>query len=773
MKKQRKLFAILTLVAFMMTLLPVAAFAADDVASLGWSQIYAEDDYVDADNKDLAGFTVELKNQTGNLTNEVTSGSTLVIWAERANEQVSDVDVFTDKDGNKLSNKFNKAIIKVAPQKSTTVYLKSGKAGVVTVKAAIVDSSKLDSESVCQKNVVENNAVQIRDTAKTEFEAARSTDWTYKFTNRGSNEALSTTQAVNGGKANGIDKKEFDFFVVDKQGNAVVGEKVKLSVNKNGALVDTDEEITDKRGKIEFGVTATDNDTYRVTAEVAGEVNTLVISFTAAEAYKIEISDQPTASIALDSDPGIEFKVYDINGNLIEEVDQTLVDELNGKAANHTGDKHKYHQVISTPSGSKVEDKDLTFRNVKVNDLEDTLYLDFSRKPDKVGTYKVKVSLANGKSEIVSFDVKEQGKIVNMTMDIKENSIAWEKSTRKPTVKLYDADGTYKKEDSKIFYNYTWTVDNTALASVATYGDDAGVVKAKKGSDYNYKTGTVTVTVLDESRNLTATDTLVIGSDVSSVKVAENGKAVVGEKATVKLQVVDADGNNIALDANKREKINVDLYKTSAPADAKLDWNLPIKSAYQKTLSRTGELVFDVTSDVVGDVTFQVVIKQDFNDNDKNVSLSIPVTVSFKADAPKVGAEQVTLLIGTSTYIVDGVVQNSDLAPFIKDNRTFVPVRVVATALGCENVDTMWDEATQTVKLVREDMTATAVIGQQLITVEKDGVTTTVSSDVAPFIKDGRTVLPFRVLSEIFGAEVEAIAAADGTTASVTFTQTW
>ena len=98
----------------------------------------------------------------------------------------------------------------------------------------------------------------------------------------------------------------------------------------------------------------------------------------------------------------------------------------------------------------------------------------------------------------------------------------------------------------------------------------------------------------------------------------------------------------------------------------------------------------------------------------------------------------------------------SDLAPFIQDNRTFVPVRVVGEALGAE---VEWDAATQTVTIAREDLTATLTIGSNEITLS-DG--TVLVSDVSPYIKEGRTVLPFRVIGEIFGAEVEAVSAADG-----------
>jgi hypothetical protein len=88
----------------------------------------------------------------------------------------------------------------------------------------------------------------------------------------------------------------------------------------------------------------------------------------------------------------------------------------------------------------------------------------------------------------------------------------------------------------------------------------------------------------------------------------------------------------------------------------------------------------------------------------------------------------------------------------------------VAEAFGAQ---IGWNEATQTVTLSRPDITVTIVIGSNAVTVVKDGVTTTVTADVAAFIKDGRTVLPFRAVGEAFGATVNY----DAATQSVSYVQ--
>ena len=58
-------------------------------------------------------------------------------------------------------------------------------------------------------------------------------------------------------------------------------------------------------------------------------------------------------------------------------------------------------------------------------------------------------------------------------------------------------------------------------------------------------------------------------------------------------------------------------------------------------------------------------------------------TVNFAAPpAPVVGAQAVTMFIGARGFTQDGVGKTVDAAPFIENQRTFVPVRFLAEAFG-------------------------------------------------------------------------------------------
>lgn len=114
-------------------------------------------------------------------------------------------------------------------------------------------------------------------------------------------------------------------------------------------------------------------------------------------------------------------------------------------------------------------------------------------------------------------------------------------------------------------------------------------------------------------------------------------------------------------------------------------------------------------------------------------------------------AKSATFRIGSTIYNVGAEARAMDAAPYIKDDRTFVPVRYLAYALGVKESDVKWDAATQTVTLTKDKSTVKLVIGSNVLTVN-DQVK---YMDVAPELVDpGRTMLPARWVAEAFGAAV-------------------
>lgn len=90
-----------------------------------------------------------------------------------------------------------------------------------------------------------------------------------------------------------------------------------------------------------------------------------------------------------------------------------------------------------------------------------------------------------------------------------------------------------------------------------------------------------------------------------------------------------------------------------------------------------------------------------------------------------------------------------DAKPYMDSNsRILIPVRFVSEKLGAE-VD--WDIANQTVTIADNTHTATLVIGKKQMTI--NGETKTL--DTAASVKNSRTYVPIRFVSEALGATVE------------------
>ncbi len=119
-------------------------------------------------------------------------------------------------------------------------------------------------------------------------------------------------------------------------------------------------------------------------------------------------------------------------------------------------------------------------------------------------------------------------------------------------------------------------------------------------------------------------------------------------------------------------------------------------------------------------------------------------------------------VIGQKTYVVNGETKTMDTAPFIKDDRTFLPIRYAAYAVGVADSGIAWDAKARTVTITKGGDTIVLTVGSSVL--KKNGSPT--QMDVVPFIKDNRTFLPLRYVSEALGAKVDW----DAATKTVTLT---
>lgn len=100
---------------------------------------------------------------------------------------------------------------------------------------------------------------------------------------------------------------------------------------------------------------------------------------------------------------------------------------------------------------------------------------------------------------------------------------------------------------------------------------------------------------------------------------------------------------------------------------------------------------------------------------------------------------------------VNGQPVEADVSAFIENDRTYVPVRFVTEALGGDvQFDTEMYDTPAVLVYGDDDMWLTLFIGYRKA-LFGEGVMT---NDVAPLIKNGRTMVPIRFIASYLGCEI-------------------
>lgn len=118
------------------------------------------------------------------------------------------------------------------------------------------------------------------------------------------------------------------------------------------------------------------------------------------------------------------------------------------------------------------------------------------------------------------------------------------------------------------------------------------------------------------------------------------------------------------------------------------------------------------------------------------------------------------MTLGKTDYTVNGEQRTMDVAPIIRNDRTMLPVRYVAEALGAA---IEWDGATSTATLKTADTELRITVGAAEAIVNGQAVTL----DSPAFIESDRTYMPVRFVAETLGAAVTW----DGATSTATITK--
>lgn len=496
------------------------------------------------------------------------------------------------------------------------------------------------------------------------------------------------------GKNNYGSRKKIGTATTNRRGEA------KLSVRR------------DKAGHYAFYATANGKESVPVgdfeTVEIQKR-DCLVVEVVPASAYRVEAKDDVKYA-ELDEEVEVKFVYYDRYGS------KARVDY----------DKEVDIEVLD-PDGKELKHDKKDGYNVSWDEDKNELVVGF--KPKVEGEYKVRAYIPEtgiyaetivntsefGEVEKLGlklYDADDKDKIDNAAVrvfDGEDNKV----SEYLVRVYEYDMNGIERRIDASDVYF------STSDAKIATVDKD-GVVTLKKDA-----TGVVTITAVHKEYDLTASLDITVSGDPVDLEVEVT---VDDLEAEVELKYVDKNGN-LAVENEDKEGYRV---YTDLEVEDQDDF-------------KNGKAKFVLVAEEYGTYSVRVV-------TDEGLTETFDVTFT-EEEAPVAG--KVVLTIGGDIGFVDGAPTELDAPAFIEDGRTFVPVRFLAEAVGAEADWEPKDGPTETVYLTWEDMQIIIDIGEEALTVVKDGEEEVVTFDGAARIVNGRTFLPFRAIGEAIGLEVD------------------
>ena len=719
--KNKKLFAILTLVCFMFTLMPVAAFAAVDAETSSFVAVDG-DQTVKLDNAKEKGVKFDL---AVNDADEVATSGTVYIWAETSNGTVTsalEVDGADAVEG--LENVFA-----YEADGDDTVVVKFIRTGVYTVYAA--PAAEVDAVKDLNKFDCEFSKITVKT-------AAADPD-TYK--------AVMGEETIVAGEAfetvlnvtpnNVMSDKIFVNFT-DEDGKALKGATVAIETNSSSIEVNKASDVTSSQGQIDFKVAGSVEGNYEITLTLDGAEWTIKVSVGNTASAYIETVTEPAAPQALYEafdDDVIEFQITDINGNVVKAFDEGM-DGI--KAADG-----KYLVLTEAPEDSDIESEDL-----KLAWNGENWYL-VAPTMDAEGSYAVKVILDNGAYATAKWEVKKFQKPVMLIIGTSTDVV--ELGGKIGGELLYvDANGVQKNAKDA-----TLAATGYALANVA--GNQQFQITAK--DDEKYVGAEITVTAVSEKYDLVATKVITVADGAVAVAFVDK-TAEVNVNNKLEWNVVDSNGTRVSLGAGVKVA-DIKYVVLDKPADAKVSVN---DATNLKDLNNKGIGKMALTSNKVGNVTVQVVVKAEYAATNNEVANQVKYytgTQIFAVGTAGVG-DVVVMSIGSNEIVINDAKATIDAAPIVENNRTFVPFRALAEAFGAT---VAYDEATQAVTAELNGVTVVMTIGSAEYTVNGTAKT----ADVAPFINGSRTMVPVRFAAEAFGIKVIPTYDENGATADILF----
>jgi len=698
--KNKKLFAILTLVCFMFTLMPVAAFAAVDPAPYAVKvqdgANYVEDVYVTAGVPFAVG--------------AVTTSDTLLTTAAAY--------YVVDANGNGVQIAYAAA--------STTAGFTIKLPGTYTVYAAIDETGDLATLVANANSLLHDETAatavakiqklldaQIIKTAAYVTVEAPDSNFVIKVDNTTGSQISVGPKADSGFSAAGNAQVVIQLL---NNGQPVVGKVPTIVAPEYVTVVpvNANKVVTDAAGKITYNISANRAGDFKVVFSYADAVDeTVTVNAWDTNVANVEVVKESANAINNDArtagvNTGAVVKFTDANGKALAITGTSTPGSLVAGQVKVT--------VVSQPTGSKLDASDFELVASTTYPGASELKTTTQGALLKVGSYEVKMALANGKSVTVGFDAAKMGNVVGIrfVQPMATVALGTTVSAVNFTVQAYDANGVV----DTLAYPSEYTLSAQGKALVANGGGVFGVSTEDK-----FIGSTITVLAKDINNKFVATTTVEVVDNGAEV-VYVNTTAEVGVTTTLKANVLDVKGNKVAISGTPTFVV------LDKPANAYAYVGIPTVGAKDFTV--------DFLGSVAGEYKIQTVI---VDGNNEFVTGITTITVGANEAAFK---DVIVMSIGANQLVKNDEVVAMPAAPEIVDSRTMVPARAGLEAFGAVVV---WDEATRTVTAELGGVKVVMEIGEKVYTVngvEKVG-------DAAPYITAASTMVPVSFFTNAFG----------------------
>lgn len=802
-KISKKIISLVTMAAFVLTLVPAAAFAAQANVAIG-NNIKLDASYlavVNGKDEAQATKTVEtgevvtakyfLNDSTGKAvanTNLADKGRAVVFWATEKetdgfDKAVSVLDV-TESGTNVAavagSNAKRMAIatqygteVKFSFDRTGTYYLHAGVLKTYTYNSAASEAPKdadytedniqeLDVYSV----VTVEKAAQVVD--KVELTATDNV-----FPGPAASDTLqgnsdSTTVTLNRALLpNSIIEYTLTGVAKDSADGILAGETFNLTSNSDNLVLSKDTVTTAPDGSFNISFSLKKAGDYRITlhnSDVNYTIN-VVYDSTNADIKTVTsngetlLAGNDTQNYVGDNRPAnyaaaVEFEITDPDGGVVTG-GNALANEPAARVAATNGLNHAdYLKVDTKPDDSKLTASDLIL--VANNDSYTLQYVGDDAARDLIpGEYTVTVSLLNGEYATAKMTFAKYGTTQNVVLDMTAvptngNGDAVQSETITDQVKLgrtVTVQAKYVDENGvKInAQDVTYGFDGKAVDSTFV-GTNQFQTRADQMFNESLLGTTINVTAFDSNKKEIASQKLTVVDAYTENSLAfDKTSGAVDTNNNVTVSVVDADGNVVPVTGN------LDAYVAD---QSNVDADVTVKVAKDMTNGKDGKLILNSDKATTADIVVSV--------KAGNAQYYGTLNYTF-GDVNGVGTS-VVMTIGSSEYVINNELVTGDAAPYVADSRTMVPIRALTEAFGAK-VD--YDNDARTVTIVNNDTTIVMTVGETTYTV--NGAEKTM--DVAPVIGSGdRAYVPVRFVAEALGYTVTPLYAADGTTASVYFT---